>query len=85
MRNTVVSIAVEGDHDAVALKRILSVVGLETGTVHAMGGKGALDQRVLGFNQSARHFRWLIVRDLDQDAKCAPELVSLSFLSPRDS
>lgn len=74
MHGKVVTVAVEGDHDAAVIRRILSSVGMEVGFIHGRRGKGALDRSMAGFNLSARHSPWLVVRDLDHDAECAVAL-----------
>jgi hypothetical protein len=75
MHGKVVTVAVEGDHDAAVVRRLLASMGFEAGTIYGRKGKGALDRSIAGFNQGARHSRWLIVRDLDHDAACATTLV----------
>ncbi len=74
MDGMVVTVAVEGDHDAAVVRRILATVGMEAGVIYGRRGKGALDRSMVGFNNSARHSPWLIVRDLDHDAECAVTL-----------
>jgi hypothetical protein len=75
MTAPVVTVAVEGDTDAAIVKRILDHLGIETGPVHVTNGKGRLDKQLNGFNHAARHGWWLVLRDLDQDAPCAPQLL----------
>lgn len=69
-----VSLVVEGATDAVVAKRLLAEVGLEAGPEYVQGGKGKLDQRLTSYNNAARFSCWLVLRDLDRDASCAPEL-----------
>jgi hypothetical protein len=72
-----VSIAVEGPTDAVVARRLLDEVGLEIGTVFGdHGGKSVVDTRLGRWNEAARRSPWFVLRDLDQDADCAPELVA---------
>lgn len=71
-----ISVAVEGKTDVPVVKRLLDLAGLEMGAVHGQQGKALLDQRLPGYNNAARHAPWLVVRDLDRDAACAPELVA---------
>ncbi|MFY9821307.1 MAG: hypothetical protein WAM82_07990 [Thermoanaerobaculia bacterium] len=71
----IVTIAVEGDVDAVAIRRVLEEAGLEAGSIYGRRGKGQLDKSLSGYNNAARHAPWLVLRDLDHDAKCAPELL----------
>jgi hypothetical protein len=75
MRGKIVTVAVEGDHDAAVVRRILESLGLEVGTIYGGRGKGALDKALGGYNHAARHSPWLVLRDLDHDAPCAVELV----------
>lgn len=72
---TYVTIASEGDVDAQIGQRILSLVGLESGPTYVKFGKGNLDKRISAYNNAARFAYWLVLRDLDQDCSCAPELL----------
>lgn len=70
-----ISIAVEGSSDAAVVRRICNLVGLEVGAEFVAGGKSRLDPRLAGYNNAARFAPWLVLRDLDHDADCAPTLV----------
>lgn len=70
-----ISIVVEGSSDAAVVRRICRSVGLEVGAEFVTGGKGRLDPRLAGYNNAARFAQWLVLRDLDDDADCAPALV----------
>jgi hypothetical protein len=70
----VVTVAIEGPGDVPLVERLLETVGLDVGNVYVLGGKATLDRRLAGFNHAARHAQWLVLRDLDSDAACAPEL-----------
>lgn len=35
-----------------------------------------MDGRLADWNRAARHIHWVVLRDLDHDAECAPELVA---------
>jgi hypothetical protein len=72
----VTTLAVEGDVDAAVATRLLQVVGLEPGPVHGFRGKNWLDRQIRGYNSAARYADWLVLRDLNGDAACAPELTS---------
>lgn len=61
------SYAVEGPTDEPVAERIITSAGHEPRRVLTAGGKARLDARIPGYNRSARHLRWLVVRDLDQD------------------
>jgi hypothetical protein len=64
--------AVEGMVDDVVLRRLLDEVGAVAGAIHVKNGKGALLQRLQGFNSAARHTPWVVLVDLDRDTDCAP-------------
>jgi hypothetical protein len=70
-----VRVAVEGDSDAVLARTLLEHVGLGVETVYVQNGKQRLDRKLTAFNEAAEHAAWLVIRDLDHDANCAPELV----------
>ncbi len=69
-----VTLVVEGTTDAAIARRLLSEAQLQCGPEYITGGKGKLDSRLAGFNSAARFSPWLVIRDLDQDADCAPVL-----------
>lgn len=71
-----VTAAVEGDADAAAIRRIGLAAGRAVEIVHGTGGKSQLDRRLDGFNNAARYAPWLVLRDLNGDADCAPALVT---------
>jgi hypothetical protein len=71
----VVSIAVEGASDAAIMRRVCATAGIHVGAEFVARGKGNLDPRLGGYNNAARFAPWLVVRDLDHDADCAPTLV----------
>lgn len=70
----VVTLAVEGITDAAVAKRLLTEVGLQPGPEYVKNGKDELDRRLIGYNNAAGFSCWLVLRDLDRDAGCAPEL-----------
>jgi hypothetical protein len=70
----------EGETDAAVARRLIEHVGAPLGRnwLDRRGprGKQALDRRLGGFANTARHgARVLILRDLDDDAPCAGDLV----------
>jgi hypothetical protein len=69
-----ITLAVEGITDAAVAKRLLQEAGLEVGPEYIKRGKHALDARLRGYNSAARFSCWLVLRDLNHDAHCAPEL-----------
>jgi hypothetical protein len=77
-----ISAAVEGDTDAVVVRRLIGFVGADVGPVYVLAGKPNLRKRVAGFNHAAHHAPWLILVDLDQDALCAPPLCTDWIPSP---
>ena len=77
-----VTLAVEGPLDAVVAKQLLREARLEPGPEYITQGKGALDRRLNGYNNAARSSCWLVLRDLDRDAACAPELVARLLRNP---
>ncbi len=71
----IVTIAVEGDLDVAVARRLLTLAGFPIGPVYGKRGKDRLDKGLKGYNNAARHAPWLVLRDLDHDAECAPEIV----------
>lgn len=71
-----ISVAVEGQSDVAVVRRILAIVGCSVHVVYGRTGKAALDASVPGYNNAARFAPWLVLRDLDHDAPCGPELVT---------
>ncbi len=66
---------VEGGGDRAVVRRLVAATGLpETLAIHVTRGKGRLDRKLAGYNRAAFRSTWLVLRDLDQDADCAPEL-----------
>jgi hypothetical protein len=50
--------------------------------VHGEKGKNSLDKNVKGYNNAARFAPWLVLRDLDHDADCPPDLLPFLLPSP---
>ncbi len=84
LRPAFVTVAIEGVGDEPMVRRILRELGLETGPVYHAGGKPRLDARLLGYNNAARTAPWLVLRDLDADANCAPDLVQRLLPNPSE-
>ena len=76
--------AVEGGPDVVVVDRILELAGLQRGPVYVTGGKGMLDKRLRGYNAAAKFSPWLVLRDMDHDADCAPALRNTLLPAPSD-
>ncbi|MBV9506846.1 MAG: hypothetical protein JO323_17775 [Acidobacteriia bacterium] len=70
-----ISIACEGILDRTALSRLLTEHELPLGPVYELGGKTKVDRRIQGYVNAGRFSPWLVQRDLDDDAECAPELL----------
>ncbi len=78
-----VTIACEGPTDAAVLVRLLGWMGIPARPeTYIKGGKGKLDQKLRAYNAAARHAPWLVVRDLDADPRCAPEVVRALLPDP---
>jgi hypothetical protein len=77
-----VTVAVEGDLDAAVARRLLGDAGLSPGAVYGRSGKSRLDRSLDGYNRAARRARWFVLRDLDHDASCAPELMERLLPEP---
>jgi hypothetical protein len=75
--NTVFSAAVEGIVDEAAVVTIADYLAFTVGVCYVKRGKSLLDKSLSAYNQAARQSPWLIVRDLDHDARCATELVRM--------
>jgi hypothetical protein len=71
-----VSAVVEGDVDEAVLTRLTEACGLSISTVFGRNGKNAVHQRLEAYNKAARYSPWIVLLDLDNDAQCAPALVS---------
>lgn len=69
-----VTIAVEGEADKRIVMRLLELVDIPPGAAYVLRGKDKLDEKLAAYNRAAAHERWLILRDLDQDASCAASL-----------
>ena len=69
-----ITVVVEGPSDLAVLKRLLRDAGLSISHQYVQGGKAAMDANLARYNHAARFSTWLVLRDLDHDAACAPEL-----------
>jgi hypothetical protein len=75
-------IVIEGDTDRPVVEKLAAEAGLEVGEVLDMGGKSQLDLNVSAFNKAARGSPWLVLRDLDADQPCAPNLLRALLARP---
>lgn len=64
---TEVGYAVEGWADEPVAERIIAKAGHQPQRILTAGGKPRLDPKIPGYNRSARHRCWLVMRDLDHD------------------
>ncbi|MFL6235027.1 MAG: hypothetical protein ACJ76N_17970 [Thermoanaerobaculia bacterium] len=70
----ILSVAVEGDLDEVALRRLLAEAGLPFGKIYGKAGKDRLRNRIYDYNNAARLMPWIVLVDLDREAECAASL-----------
>ena len=77
-----VSLAVEGVSDLPIARRLVESAGLEVSGAFQKQGKDALNARIPGYNRAAALQPWLVLRDLDHDAPCAPALVARLLPTP---
>ncbi|MBI4706263.1 MAG: hypothetical protein HY744_34635 [Deltaproteobacteria bacterium] len=82
MAGLAVSVIVEGDTDDAIVRRVLRDDGFLVAAVYGRRGKGWIDANVRRYNHAARFAPWLVVRDLNHDADCAPELVRQKLPDP---
>ncbi|MCL6508155.1 MAG: hypothetical protein K6T59_14155, partial [Bryobacteraceae bacterium] len=69
-----ISAAVEGIVDEAVVRRLIAFTGGHPGPVYGKNGKGALRQKINGYNNAARHVPWVVMVDLNSEADCAPRL-----------
>ncbi len=70
----IISAAVEGVTDEAVVRRLITHVGAQPGTVYGKSGKRHLQERVAGYNNAAQHAPWIVLVELDHEADCAPPL-----------
>ncbi len=71
-------VVVEGDTDIPVASALVASAGWGVASWLDMAGKSALDASLPGFNRAARGSPWLVLRDLDTDASCAPGFLAVS-------
>jgi hypothetical protein len=69
-----ITVACEGDVDVAVASRLVEDAGHSVHRLFPKGGKAKLDPRLRDYNNAARFAPWLVLRDLDTDASCAPTL-----------
>jgi hypothetical protein len=77
-----VTVAVEGIEDEAIVAKLCAVVGVQIAYTYVTNGKGKLDRNLGGYNRAAAFSPWLVLRDLDSDAPCAPALRFSLILYP---
>lgn len=77
-----VTAAVEGATDVAVVFALCESLGLHLGAPYVTNGKNKLDRNLERYNNAAKHNLWLVLRDLDHDAGCAPLLVKNLLPSP---
>lgn len=79
-----ITVAVEGDTDVPFVSRLCEAAGFEVrAPIIDARGKHALDERIAGFARAGKGSPHLLVRDLDQDARCAVEWLSRTLPKER--
>jgi len=66
-------VAFEGDTDLPIVRKLARDARLTIQREIDCQGKDRLDAQLSGYNNAARGSPWLVLRDLDRDAECAPE------------
>lgn len=69
-------VAYEGDTDLPVIRKLASNARLAIANEIDCGGKGALDREFNSYNNAATGSPWLVVRDLNSDAPCAPAFIN---------
>lgn len=67
----VISAAVEGITDEAIVRKLIEHAGAQSGPVYGKKGKPNLREKIVGYNNAARHSPWFVLVDLDNDANCA--------------
>ncbi len=75
MTSPSISVTVEGNSDEALARKLLELAEFTVSYVYVQGGKDRLDEKLRAFNHAAKFTPWFVLRDLDQDAPCAPDLV----------
>ena len=78
MNLPIIQVVVEGDTDVPFVERLCTASGFEVrAPMIAARGKSEVDKLIPGYARAGRGWPHLVVRDLDQDAACAPGLVDV--------
>lgn len=63
---------------------MIDATGHDVAVSYVLNGKAALDRSLKGYNSAARFAPWLVLRDLDHDADCAPTLIEHVLPAPAE-
>src|SRR5579864_1139042 len=74
--------AVEGLLDDATLRTLANFVGLQVEDVFIRRGKDDLNVNLPVYNSAAANLDFVVLRDLDTDAPCAPELIRTLLPTP---
>ena len=77
-----VNVLVEGVTDEPVAVKLLKHVGLDVGKVYGRGGKVHLLKSSISYNKAAHFEPWFVLVDLDEDAQCPSQAVSLWMPKP---
>lgn len=72
---TFINLAGEGLTDVYTAKSLMKLLRLKPGAISSARSKSRIDAKLQEFNRSSSHLNWFILRDLDHDADCAPQLL----------
>lgn len=70
-----INLAGEGLTDIYAAMNLIKLLQLKPGAISSVRSKSKIDAKLQEFNRSSRHLNWFILRDLDHEADCAPQLM----------
>lgn len=76
------SAVVEGDVDEAVLAKLADHLSIGLSAVYGRVGKQYIYARIGAYNRAAKFSPWIVLLDLDQDAPCAPELISRVLPQP---
>ena len=79
-------LAAEGVCDLAVAAKLVEHAGHSIAQRFNCRGKGNLDKKYDQYNAAAKHADWFVLRDLDDDAVCAPDFIkSIKFSMRRKS
>nr|HPI76733.1 hypothetical protein [bacterium] len=67
-------IVVEGHTDEAVVRRVCAFLDIRVARVFGKKGKDDIAKNLHRYNEAAKRSKWLVIRDLDHDAECAPSL-----------